>query len=301
MLTVSNVAKDLLRFPTLEASTLWRIHRKDGTKHFWTDHDRAITYPYPGASNARQYTPEGAIELSNVRKQAGLRPHNATTSGVIQADEVTTRDIAGGRFREARVVEILFPWRYPHVEAIIAAQYWIGKTRWTGEVFEAEIGGLGTFLERQQGIRLNRKCHHKYGAAFGADIDVVGCRRNVATDDTVYGLEVTAATGDRSFQVSLAALSSTEDDFYKLGEVEWVSGENVGLPKMPVDSYTDSNRLFQLNLRAPFSIVPGDLFNVSRGCPGTKPACDERGQFANFSGHINLPSEEDLRTPPGDR
>lgn len=308
MLTSSIAARDFLLADRRDLCSLYWIRLANGKRHFWTNHDKRITYPYAGKPGAHDYVPEGAITISNVRKQAGLEPHTAKISGAFMDssdDGATAAEIDAGLWDEARVVELIVNWRYPHVEALGQAIYWFGEVSSTDEEYEAEILGVSARMKKATGRRLSRKCDLPLGAAFGAASGVHGCRANVGSQ-IVTQVQVDASTGDRFIDAVDATLPSTSDSFYRAGSIEWITGENTGLPTQEIKEFTDSGRIIELVERQPFPIADGDRFNIKPSCSrlrsaGPAPGCEfwhGDDWVLYFRGFPHLPSEEELRSPP---
>lgn len=299
-LTVSNPARQMLNRETLYMATAYQLRREDGVRYFWTNHDHDVVFPYAGAPGAQTYVADGAVSVSNIRKQSGLQPHNANGYLAVRADGATTEQIAAGFWRRARLIEIVYSWMYPHVGAVIGAIYWLGRERWTGEEFEFEIGGISQWLEKPQGVILKRTCRHKLGEAFGAASTVVGCRADVASN-TVSKVIVDSVTDNIAIDAVDATIPTQADDYYKHGEVVWRSGANTGLPAMPVEGYTDTGRIVTLRRKAPLTIEAGDVFDLKRGCGGDKASCNGWGQFPdNFGGFLFTPTPDEITPPNSD-
>ena len=298
MLTLGRAARDRRLNPRMEVCTITRIVRRDGKKYFWTDHDEEIFYPYRGHPAEKRYTPEGSISLGAIRRQAGREVHNQTARGVIRSDSFTNKDAVAGRWKGARVTQLVIPWREPSEEQITGTRFFIGDCEWTGEEFECEFVGIGSLLEVVQGILMKPTCRHatRFGAEFG-NPGAVGCQYDVV-GNSQYSIEIQSVDASRRFlTVVSGTLPSTADDFWKHGHVFFVTGENAGLPGARIKGYVDSTRTIELIHRPPCPVAAGEIINLAPGCSGTRTECKGFGQTLNFGGMDKLPTEEDLRSP----
>ena len=64
-------------------ATCWRIARRDGMQHYFTDHDRDITV------DGHQYSARTGIVPSAVTSQAGLAVDNLELEGLLDSETIT--------------------------------------------------------------------------------------------------------------------------------------------------------------------------------------------------------------------
>lgn len=75
-----------------------------------------------------------------------------------------------------------------------------------------------------------------------------------------------------------------DDDYFRDGEVEWMTGDNLGHIS-PIIGYTKTARTVTLLLPTPFDIAVGDRGIVRTGCNGLKQTCiDKFSNVDNFGG-----------------
>ena len=91
-----------------------------------------------------------------------------------------------------------------------------------------------------------------------------------------------------------------DDDEYRDGEVEWLTGDNVGTIS-PIVGFRYSDRRVTLLRPTPFAIQVGDTAVARVGCDGLFATC--KAKFANqnnFGGDPNAPSANAIVEPPAE-
>lgn len=295
-ITITAAGRQILDDKTSTRCLCWRVRLEDSTLYRWTNHDEDIYLPFRTSPTAERFrVATSGARAANVRRQAGLKDHSTSVSGVVISNgDVLQADLQAGRWRNARFEELLVDWNYPWLSPLgEPAVYRLRDVRFTGEIWTGELRGLSNELDREQGIYLNRTCRHPFGGAFGADPSVVGCRYDVASD-TVLGA-VSSVTDRRIFQTNL----TEADDYWRMGELTFSSGANARLRPIRVKEFRSATNEIELTLPTPFDIEVGDQFTVARGCEKTKEQCELFGQFPlRFGGSNLIPSEDEIRSRP---
>lgn len=82
-------------------------------------------------------------------------------------------------------------------------------------------------------------------------------------------------------------------DWWRYGTVEWLTGANKGI-KVEVRAYSqEGGGAFALLEQMPGQIMPGDQYEVVKGCAKTRTACkNDFDNIHNFRGFPDMPTEE---------
>ncbi|MCO5157883.1 MAG: DUF2163 domain-containing protein [Aquamicrobium sp.] len=82
-------------------------------------------------------------------------------------------------------------------------------------------------------------------------------------------------------------------DWWRYGTVEWITGTNKGL-KVEVRAYSqEGGGAFALLEQMPGQIMPGDEYEVVKGCAKTRTACkNDFDNIHNYRGFPDMPTEE---------
>lgn len=260
---------------------LWWIRRTDGFDLRLTDHDHKLTF------DLFTYTPIGGVDATAIRKAGALEEQNFEARGVISSDAITYDDLRAGRYHEAEVNEYAVDWMYSWVGALQHTRYWITETSFDGERWTAQVSGIPYWLRFATGEVLARNC----GADLGDD------RCGVELGPLQYTDTVTAVTTDRLVFTS-TVLPSSSDDYWAEGEVEWISGPNIGV-RSKVRRYIDATNTLDLYLKTPFEISVSDAFTMSPGCDKRKVTCSTKfANVVNFRGFEFMPGTDKLIQTP---
>jgi len=155
-----NLNKDILSLNgdlTHRFATLWTITRTDGVVFRFTDHNTKITF------EGNVFTPIGGWDASARQKQEGLKTRNLETRGIISSDVITDDDLRAGRYREAKIQEELVNWRTPWVGSFFKNTYWINETKFSNEMWVAQIAGPTRWLRQKVGEVYGRTCRFVLG------------------------------------------------------------------------------------------------------------------------------------------
>jgi uncharacterized phage protein (TIGR02218 family) len=230
--------------------TLWEIRRQDGTVHLFTDQNEPVVF------RGRTYLPGGSFVASNRRGETGLKERSVGTRGAISSDQITTADLAAGRYRGARVREILLG-RYAFTQPIEEQEYILGEVRFDGEAWDTDFLSLATLLERNAGRLVTVSCPLKLGSEE--------CGKDITADTLDDVAVVSVADNRRTFSANTSHISASyANDYFGKGELVWLTGANAGVV-CQVKSYTSAARTITLEEKVPFNIVNGDTFRIEPG------------------------------------
>lgn len=267
---------------------LWEIRRKDGVILRFTDHSSGITF------EGNFFTPAGGFSPSATRGRDSLRGQDFEAAGMITSDAITEEDLRAGRYRGAQVYEYLADWLYPLAGAFRVQRYIVSRTRFTGQAWNAECGGLTEMLRATIGTVYGETCRNVLGDEL--------CRVDMAPL-TVRNAVVTIVTGEKDFRAAefgFATAFSSEfaQSYFEHGVLTWIAGNNSGFKSIVNTDAPVSTTVwaFSLFVEPPFEIQPGDTFDVQPGCRRTKGDCKNKfnniNQFAGYG--VEMPGNDKL-------
>ncbi len=288
MISVPASAQGLIGARAKRLTTLWKITRTDGQILRFTAHDRAIVF------EGSTFSPAGAMVASARRREGSGKDANFEARGIISSDKITSEDLRGGKYRDARVDEYLVDWRYPFAGAVSQDVYWIGDASFDGENWHAEIEGPTRWLKTSIGHVFGRNCTHVLGDS--------GCGVNLAGFTTSGVTVVAMVDGERRriLRANPVDLSGAHvDNHFRDGVVTFSSGANNGL-RGEVQAYTQATRQIELQLPMPYDIAVGDTFTIVAGCDRLWSTCVTKFTNGNrFRGFRFMPTADRvMRTHP---
>jgi len=279
MITLTIAQKAVLDSGALCLCTLYVITRTDGVILRFTDHDQEILF----SSNI--YYPGVGFNASAAQKQSGMRSRNRDALGVITSDSITNDDLRAGRYRDAKVEELLVAWDDLALGAFYTNTYWIDEVTFSVEEWQGTLAGITTWLEKEIGSYYTRDCRFVLGDAQ--------CGKNLAS--FTFTGAVTAVTTSRTrFQSGLA----NADGYFNYGKLTWTGGANLNLVA-DVKTYLNASGDVALWLALPFDIVIGDTFVIVAGCDKLFTTC--KTKFSNgvrFGGFPYIPGGDVARATP---
>lgn len=288
MLAIPAALIGLSEQQTKRLATAWSVERRDGVTLRFTSHDRAL------AIQGNTYDPAGGFNASARRHEAGLKTHDTEFAGVISSGRITDADLLAGRYRDAKVTEMLVDWKYAWPGPLASWVYWIGDVTFDGEVWQAQVEGQRRWLDPKVGDVYARTCV--------ADLGDAECAVNLATYTVsgVHPIGLLDGPRRRIIRANSTELSGTyPDGYFAYGEVQFTSGANNGL-KGQVKGYTQATRDIELHLEMPFAIATTDTFSIIAGCNKLVATCV--GKFNNIKNNRSFPfipgSDRVLKTHP---
>lgn len=276
--------RGLLIAGSARMASCWEISRTDGVVLRFTDHNRSLIV------DGHAYTPAAAPIASARQRTEGLQAQNLEARGALASDAITNEDLRAGRYRRATVRELVVDWQYPWVGRFKENAYIVRDTTFTGETWDAQIEGLLARLAVKVGYTFERRCRWQRFGDANCGLDL--------TSRTQTGRTVTAVDTDRKkFTSSIA--TGRGDGFFDDGTLVWTSGPNLNVI-CDVKFYVQSGGVITLQVRAPFTISPGDAFTVKPGCDRQPTTCQGFGNFTRYGGFPDLPGTDNLlETPSG--
>ncbi|WP_412562798.1 DUF2163 domain-containing protein [Thalassobius sp. MITS945101] len=261
----------------------WEIHRSDGPRQGFTDHDKLINF------NSLSFGADTGLSASTLQQATGLSVDNAEAMGGLSAAAISEADIAAGRYDGAKVTCWLVNWAAPEQRAVLFRGT-LGQLERSGGAFKAELRGLTD--------QLNEPMGRSYQAPCGAVLGDADCGVNL--NGAGYRTEQPVAEVISASELNFAAFGGFEAGWFSRGRLEVLTGAAVGL-RAPVklDEQIDSGRRITLwePLRA--ELLPGDQIALFAGCDKRFATCRLKFNNAlNFQGFPDIPSDDWMTAHP---
>lgn len=281
-LPIKGPLNSLLTTDAKHLATLWKIERTDGVVMYFTDHNATIVF---GGVN---YSPASGFNASARQKTSGLNPQNFEMVGVLDSDAIKQEDLRAGRYREAKITEILVDWRYPFAGSIYSNVYWVTETTFTDGQWNAQMQGMTKWLQAPVGRTFNRNCDTTLGSTR--------CTINLATQ-SAGGTVSAVNSSQKRLQFTASPGWGAPANWYNYGNLTWATGLNAGI-SMEVKTFTGSN-VWTLVLPMPFDIQVGDTFLAISGCDKTHVTCKNKfSNLVNFQGFPFIPGSDKMLAYP---
>jgi uncharacterized phage protein (TIGR02218 family) len=256
----------------------WRIERRDGTVHGFTDHDRDLSF------DGVVHRASSGMDASALTSSTGLSVDNAQAVGALSDAAITEEDIRAGRFDRAEIRHWLVDWSRPEVRVLMFRGH-LGEIRRADGRFEVELRGLAEALNVPVGRSILRTCDRALGdAKCGFDTGQPG-----------FSAEAEASAGSSADRIAASGLDGFAAGWFTHGTLVWLTGANAGgstVVKSDLPSGT-GKRLFELWQQPAFPVAVGDHFRVTAGCDKRAETCRQKfNNFLNFRGFPHIPGED---------
>lgn len=254
----------------------WRITRRDGTVMGFTNHDRTLTF------DGTQFKASTGMLGTEVESSLGLSVDNMDVEGAIDSNDITEEDLIAGRYDNAQIEVYLVNWEDVSQRLLLKSGN-LGEVKRGKVLFTAEVRGLAAILQQKKGRLYQYTCDAKLGDA----------RCGINLEDPQYKGSGTVTSTDGSASMIVSGLGSFANKWFSRGKITWTSGENTGLT-MEVKSHVNSSGSVTISLWAPmpFTIAPGDQFEIRAGCDKLFSTCKAKFDNAvNFRGFPHMPGQ----------
>jgi len=270
--------------PTLEAllsdeitsiCRLWTIERKDGTVFYFTDHDRNITF------EANEYIADNSFEATAVQTAINSAAADLDVNVLLSDTAIKYDDVVRGMYDEAPVTLKLISWRNPAAGVM---------DLFAGRVTSADVQNRRTAsLQLKGGLyRATKPITEQYSATCRASFGDDRCKFNLATVTDAF----TVGSVGSVQQFTAPELVAKAVNWYILGTVTWLTGDNVGTR---VEVAANAAGAVTLMVKPPFAMQVGDTGTITRGCSKTLAACNGYANRANYRGEPYVPGDEGLK------
>ena len=253
----------------------WVVERRDGVTIGFTDHSDSVTVD--GVTcNATT-----GITTTMVSQSLGLEAGDMEVEGVIDNDVLTTEDLRGGKYDDARVTIYIVNWQDPtEFEALSHGVF--------GTVFDTDSGSFRTDfrslvgkLGQPEGRTFQRTCQAKLGdSACGVDLS-----------SALYTKTATVVSAT-ALRIVVDTVGGVADEWFTLGKMVTGEGYEVG-----IRAHTGTT--LDLWQRLPTVPTAGDTVTIIAGCKQDRTTC--RTKFNNilrFQGFPFIPGTDRLVAYP---
>lgn len=305
MLSVPVMLEDVVLQRIHRFSHLWRIEPEIGEPLHFTSHNHPILF------QGVPYVPGGGWDPTAQRRESGLRELDKEFRGVIDSDAITAEDLRARRYDRARVTEFLVDWRYPWAGKFQQIEYLILEVEFTGEIWEATVGGLTSLLMIEQGLLCERHCAV---VNFGDDlcgIDLDGTHPGTGEPYISVPEELYELVEPNLLDV-VGNIENWSDGDASEGWLEWVTGKNAGIRQRIHRHYvgthpTIGGTVLELYDPPPFETLGDkdvgagespDTFYAVMGCDRTWVKCGEYENRPNYRGFPYLPGIDKMLENP---
>jgi uncharacterized phage protein (TIGR02218 family) len=257
---------------------IWRVTTRGGNPIFLTDLDRDITY------DGDVYSATKSLQGSALDNSIGGSRSNFEIT-VILGEWITRPEVEGGIYDGALIeVDAIF---YDHID------YGVMPLA-TGEITNASVPHKDSALLQCVGLvtKSQRILTEQYSATCRADFCDARCGLDI--EDFGTNFEVTAVANLRQFTSD----TSEADDYFNLGTVKWLTGNNAGTAVEVLRSLNTG--AVTLMVRTGRSIEIGDTGTIYRGCDKTLARCIAYGNILNFRGEPYVPGQDYAALAPND-
>jgi uncharacterized phage protein (TIGR02218 family) len=253
---------------------LWTIERKGGTMFYFTDHDRDLDF------EGHTYLADSSFMATAVQTRLNAVASDLDVSVLLAEGSLEYFDMISGMYDSAPVTLKIISYANLDAGSIML---------FDGKVSTHTIPNQQTALLRLVGnVKLVTKAlTERYSATCRAMFGDARCKFDLAT--VTAGFTATAVGGAQLF--TAAALVAASINFYRLGTVVWLTGDNAGTR---VEVAGNTAGVVKLLFKPPYQIQVGDTGNIVRGCSKTLAACTGYNNVPNYRGEPFVPGDEGL-------
>jgi uncharacterized phage protein (TIGR02218 family) len=255
-----------------------RVERRDSVVLGFTTAD--IDLPVDGVT----YKAAPGLDISSLSSSSGLAVDNLELR--ILPDEATypIADILAGLWDYAAWTLFEVDWSNPSGGMLVRKRGTTGEAQILRDQIVIEFRSLKDPLQQSLTEYTTKTCRARLGDAR--------CRKDL----TSFTVDHTVTTAT-SRQVFTASGASEAADYFKEGQITWLTGENAGYSEK-VRSF--SAGVFTLSKAMPFAVANADTFTAIAGCQ-KRVAEDCLAKFdnvLNFQGEPYLPGIDGLTAAP---
>ena len=251
-------------------SGFWKITAKDTTVRAVSTCSRDLTI------NGVTYWPMPFLP-SQVETRDDGEASSADFRGILHANLFDRAELAAGKWRSARVEfeawnprDLTLGYSERHV-------FYLGDVQTTGPMFHADMDSLLVKFNQAKGAVTQPKCRRELGDSV-CQIDLAPFTRTAV---------VTGVNDLGDFTFNLTSGAAVAADYFKNGTALWLTGNNLGAPRIRVREHPAANRV-QLMLKMRAAVQVGDTLSLVAGCDKTREMC--RVKFSNV---VNMDAEPD--------
>jgi uncharacterized phage protein (TIGR02218 family) len=255
----------------------WRLTRADGVIVAVTQHDRDLSF------DSTLFVAAQSFQGSDHEREVSLASDRTALSGALKIGAISEADLALGRWDQAKVEAFWVDWTSP-ADFIPMWTGLVAGASWRGSVFELDIVGPETLLNRDIGRVYARTCDAVLGDGR--------CKVDLAAAGRTISATIASIVSDRAVMMALP-LGKTAGDF--VGGVFTVMSGTASSWCCDIARIDVTASAWQLSLSRPLPVAPqvGDAIKITMGCDKAYATCKTRFANAlNFRGQPTLPGDD---------
>lgn len=243
-----------------------------------------VDLSYDDGAGAVAYRAGNGFKPERMESAADFSVGNTEMSGWVADSGITAEQVAAGLldYAEVTVYRVNYMDLSQGHEVVMFGT--CGQTKCQGAQWITEFRSLMQQAKQTISTVYSLTCRAGYGD------ERCGKKFEWATG-------VVTAQGDDAARVFYAAGLAGADEYYDLGVVQWLTGENAGLES---EVFTfNAGGFIRLALPAGFDISTGDKFRIRQDCDKTFTTCKAKGNVLNFRGEHLIPVSDTSLSVPG--
>jgi uncharacterized phage protein (TIGR02218 family) len=255
--------------------TCWKVSRIDNVIMGFTDHTSDLIIDNITYKAAAGFSP------SSIESSSRFAVDNIDILGILDSSFITESDILSGSYDYAEVEVFQVNYNDLLQGKVVELRGWIGEVSIKGNQFVAEVRSITQKLQQNIGELYSPTCRAVLGDTR-CKLDLM----NYTLTSTV-----TNVTNRQTFTANEAI---NERGYFAQGEVEWLTGGNVGR-RMEIKEFAKAQ--FTLSLPMMNDIRAGDKFKAIAGCDKAFSTCCNKFKNAiNFRGEPYIPGMDKMLT-----
>lgn len=262
----------------------WKVTRRDGVVHGFTDHDRNLQI------DGVTFRADTGMTAHALSQTTGLSVDNTEALGVLNDAAISEKDIRAGRYDAAEVEAWLVNWQDTS-QRYLRFRGTVGELTREAGGFRAELNGLSEALNQPQGRAYQLPCSAVLGDRT--------CR--FALDQSGYRVTVPVQSNTDETHFVFEGLDLYPNRWFERGRFTVVSGAAEGLVGHIKNDRKggDNTRQVELWEALRAEMADGDLIQLEAGCDKLPRTCRVKfNNFLNFRGFPDIPGEDWLMSYP---
>lgn len=235
---------------------------------------------------------ETGLDVKSIAQSAGLAVNNLEVVALYQGP-FAKPDFLAGRWSGARWELFETSWIDPSIGSNTIGRYVTGNCSPGSLSCTIELRALSQYLQQPIGLVTSKTCRARF-ADYPSQI--LNARCGIAAATYIVPGSVTAVVSQSIIEDS-ASSGAYADDWFAEGLLRFTSGDNVGLGRK-VKTYQSAT--YSFSQAFPFTILPGDTFEVIAGCRKrlTEDCLGKFDNVLNFQGEPHLPGVDQQTASP---
>ena len=237
------------------------------------------------------YSPIDGFDASAARAESALKKSNLELQGVVGSSLVTESDLMAGVWDHAKVDDFWVDWWTPWMGPMRHMVYRLTDFKKDSNTWTAQCVTQTSELQRKVGRVFTRTCWQPFGDS--------GCGINTeATGVTKFYGKVNARTSESVFTIKDGGSGHNPqnevDNYFKAGQLHWITGNNKG-QVYPISAWVTSSDTLTLQYPCRATVAAEDQFHIYAGCDKLAATCQstslsgKTNNFNNFGGFPHLP------------